>query len=662
MTELINAARDWYDAGYCVVPTHEDGGKRPFGAWKQYQTERLPWEQLQALLETGNHTGIGVLTGSASGNVEMLEIEGPLDLALKRLAKVSATARNYAQVGVPELLQRLARGCAEQSAGGGVHLFYRVSDGPALGNTKLANAGGKVIAETRGEGGFVVVAPTPGRNGHPEGSAYALLNACTPAGTITVTSEERDMLHFLFSIALDEEPAPQDPYKPASAAGDGTSALDDYRQRHTWREILEPQGWMYSHHDGLREHWVRPGKSLHEGTSATTIEDGPLYCFSTSVGWPAEQGLSKGQVYAYLHHGGDLSKASRALAADCYGTPMPSNTLPAWEAELDPDASEEERLDAQGAWVAENLPVLDWHEVWADQTEEEWIVEPLLARRRLVALYSAPKVGKSLLMLEIAAHIAAGKEVLGSKPPEPIRTLYVDFENDPHGDVRERLQDMGFGPDDLRNLCYLSFPNLGKLDTQRGADELMAAVKHYRCEVVVIDTVSRSVEGDENENDTWLSFYRHTGLKLKQAKVALIRLDHSGKDEKKGQRGGSAKSGDVDAVWRLRKVNDTQFSLLCEANRFPVGESVVNLERVSDPHLRHKRDADARNKAVDDLIRKFAKAGIPRDGSMSQREVIKKLSDAGETCSKSHLGRALKEYQRRLPEFSTVAINIEAVQ
>jgi hypothetical protein len=199
------------------------------------------------------------------------------------------------------------------------------------------------------------------------------------------------------------------------------------------------------------------------------------------------------------------------------------------------------------------------------------------------------------------------------------------------------------------------------LDTERGAKELLAAISYYQCEVVVIDTVSRSVEGDENENDTWLSFYRHTGLALKRAEVALIRLDHSGKDEKKGQRGGSAKSGDVDAVWRLRKVNDTQFSLLCEANRFPVGENVVNLERVSEPHLRHKRDVDARNKAVDDLVRKFAKAGIPRDGSMSQREVIKKLNEAGQTCSKSHLGRALKEYQRRLPEFSTAPIDVEAV-
>lgn len=640
MTDLISAAREWYEAGYAVIPCHEDGGKRPFGAWKQYQTQRLPWDELQALLETGNYSGIGVLTGSASNNVEMIEIEGPLDLALKRLAKVKAQARDYAQIGVPDLLQRLAKGCAEQSAGGGLHLLYFVSDGPALGNTKLAHADGKVIAETRGEGGFVVVAPTPGRKGHPEGSAYTLMPGRTPAGTIAVTSEERDLLHLLFQLALDEQPAPVEPYQPTKAAGDSTSALDDYRARHTWAEILQPQGWTYSHHADGRDHWVRPGKALHEGTSATTIEDGPLYCFSTSVNLPTEQGLSKGQVYAHLHHGGDLSAASRALAAAGYGTANQPPSLPAWEAELDPDATDEERADAEGAWVAENLPTLDWQALWADETEEEWIIEPLLPRRRLVALYSAPKVGKSLLMLEIAASIAAGKEVLGSKPPEPIRTLYVDFENDPRGDVRERLQSMGFGPDDLANLCYLSFPNLGKLDTERGARELLAAVKHYHCEVVVIDTVSRSVEGDENENDTWLAFYRHTGLKLKQAQVALIRLDHSGKDEKRGQRGGSAKSGDVDAVWRMSVAEgDEAFELSCEAQRFPINQTHLLLNRIErdgrlmhevvgnpmrERHLRllaelqrHSIDPDlsisAATKALRDLNVKVGKGRIPTE-------------------------------------------------
>ena len=247
-----------------------------------------------------------------------------------------------------------------------------------------------------------------------------------------------------------------------------------------------------------------------------------------------------------------------------------------------------------GDLVRDNLPRIDWHALWADESEEEWIIEPILPARRLVALYSPPKVGKSLLMLELAAAVAAGRPVLGVVPDRARNVLYVDFENDPKGDIRQRLQRMGYGPDGLANLYYLSFPTLSYLDGAKGGEQLMAAVHVYGAEVVVIDTVSRSVEGEENDNDTWLGFYRHTGLKLKQAGVALIRLDHTGKDETKGQRGGSAKSGDVDAVWRLSTlVRDESYVLTCEINRMPVHEKTLTLYRKESP-LRHEVDAAGR--------------------------------------------------------------------
>ena len=151
--------------------------------------------------------------------------------------------------------------------------------------------------------------------------------------------------------------------------------------------------------------------------------------------------------------------------------------------------------------------------------------------------------------------------MLGWTPDRPRRVLYIDFENDPVGDIRERLQDMSIGPDDLGGLAYMSFPHLRMLDTPAGGQELLNAAQHHRCEVIVIDTVSRTVAGEENSNDTWLNFYRCTGLLLKQHGIACIRLDHTGRDESKGMRGGSAKSGDVDVAWQLSKINDTTFKL-----------------------------------------------------------------------------------------------------
>jgi hypothetical protein len=664
--ELLAAARAWHEAGFAVIPCHEDGSKRPFGPWRQYQTQRPDWQTVREWLESGRFTGIGALMGEASRNTEMIELEGPLDAAIQRLERVMERARQqgFADLNMADLLARIARGCSEQSAGGGLHLFIRVTDGPAKANTKLAHAGQgpdrKVIAETRGEGGFVVVAPTTARNGHEPGTAYLFLRGSSPAGVVDVTSEERDLIHLLITLALDEpDTASRITSSNTGASSSEPGAFDEYRQRTTWRDILAPAGWRegFTDADG-RTHWTRPGGQSFEGTSATTLEDGPLYVFSTNAGLPTEQGLSKATVYALLHHGGDLSAAGKALVEEGFG--QASTVLPPWEASLDPDATHDEREEAKTSYIRERLPILDWQALWADTTEEEWIVEPLLAKRRLVALYSAPKVGKSLLMLELAAAMACGRPVLGNNATEPLAVLYVDFENDPRGDIRTRLEAMGYAPGDLGNLCYLSFPTLAKLDTKQGADELLAAIAEYACEVVVIDTVSRSVAGDENENDTWLNFYRHTGLRLKQAEVAMIRLDHSGKDESKGQRGGSAKSGDVDAVWRLSKLGDDTFRLSCEAHRFPITEQVVDLQRVEDPHLRHKRDMDARAKATDEIIAKLAKAGVPRDGSVSGRQAIKIMRKAGLTFGKAAVTTAaMAEYCRRLPVFETPEMGTE---
>ncbi|MDV8148539.1 AAA family ATPase [Arthrobacter sp. B10-11] len=313
-----------------------------------------------------------------------------------------------------------------------------------------------------------------------------------------------------------------------------------------------------------------------------------------------------------------------------------------WTGRAEEDATQAEVNDAA---VRRVFPTLDWAKLWDDESEQEWIVEPILPARRMVALYSPPKTGKSLLMLEMAAAIAARKPVLGVTPTRKYRTLYVDFENDPKEDVVKRLKAMGYGPTELENLCYLSFPNMGSLDTEQGALDLMAAIDAYKCEVAVIDTISRAIEGEENENNTWLRFYRHTGYKIKQQGVSLIRLDHSGKDETKGQRGGSAKGGDVDAVWRLSQVTkDTTYRLDCEMNRMPVGEKTLVLHRVTSPYLHHRVDGAGRKAAYDAKIVRvmeiLAEAGL--DPSAGRAKAVEALKAVGESARTETLSEALR--------------------
>ena len=628
---LLDAARAWHDAGFCVIPSHEDGGKRPFGQWKKYQTERPDWATLEGWLNSGRYTGIGLIMGKASGNAEMLEIEGPAGDLAGRLDDVVNQARKYDEIGASELLSTVLMGFTEISAGGGLHTIIRITDGPAHPNTKLAHDGNKVIAETRGEGGFVIVWPTAARTGHEPGAAYVLERG-GPHSVAQVTSEDRDLLHEIFTHALDKTGPPVIDLKPAAApqpaaSSSGLSPLDDYAQKVTWDEILQTAGWTYSHTDGKREHWTRPGKNKADGASGNIL-DGCLYVHSTSVtDFPINKGLSKGQAYAWLHHGGDLSNATRALRAAGYGDPIDNlRELRPWQ--YDPQLADLQPQDAKLQWVTDNLGLINWHQLWEDETEEEWIAYPLLPARRLIALYSAPKVGKSLLLLELAAGIASGRPILGN-PAGPQRVvLYVDFENDPKADIRERLQNMGYGPADLGNLKVLSFPNMGALDSAKGSEQLMAAVEAFGAEVVIIDTVSRAISGDENENDTWLDFYRHTGLKLKQAEVALVRLDHAGKDEAKGQRGGSAKSGDVDAVWRMTRTSDDLYDLICEANRMPIDPEsrILTIERVDGERLEHIVKGDkirAKREALDAAIADCGPYPEGQQGWKKVRQVVR---------------------------------------
>lgn len=145
----------------------------------------------------------------------------------------------------------------------------------------------------------------------------------------------------------------------------------------------------------------------------------------------------------------------------------------------------------------------------------------------------------------------------------------------------------------------------------------------------MIDTISRAVEGEENSNDTWLDFYRYTGLKLRKGEVAMIRLDHTGKDQTKGQRGGSAKYGDVDAVWRLTKVSGDRFRLECTDVRFPLDTKSLSLVRLADPLLHEVENLSAatvRETKIAHIVNEADEAGLAADMS------VRDLREWGKTC------------------------------
>lgn len=333
--EMIIAALAWHDAGCSVVRTATDGTKAPLGAWKQYQQQRATRDAVAAWY-ADEHPGVGIITGAVSGDLEMFELEG-------RAVRDGFPERLIAQLaadGHPELFARLAAAYCEVTPSGGIHLLYRVEDGEVDGNTKLARRSGpadpntgkptvEVLAETRGEGGFVVTAPSHGPV-HPGGSAWRTV-AGSPASIPAITGAQRDALH-LAARALDElplpAPIPDPPVLDPDRKPGGVAPGEDFNARATWSEVLEPHGWTVARALADRTYWTRPGKRY--GVSAVTGGgDGDyFYSWTTSTELPSEVALSKWRVFALQEHAGDFSVAARALRHRGYGQPAPEPTRP----------------------------------------------------------------------------------------------------------------------------------------------------------------------------------------------------------------------------------------------------------------------------------------------------------------------------------------------
>lgn len=298
----------------------------------------------------------------------------------------------------------------------------------------------------------------------------------------------------------------------------------------------------------------------------------------------------------------------------------------------------EERL-----WPA---PV-DWKAVWDNPTELEWILEPFIPAGRYLALYSPPKVGKSLLMLELAVAISNGREALGA-PTRKTRVLYIDRENDIQTDIRVRLEDMGHTYGDLDNLIYHSYlMDMPDLDTPEGGLYLRGIAEHHGAELVIIDTVSRFIRGEENDNNTWIKLHKHAAMPLKEKGIGLLRLDHSGKDLERGQRGGSAKLGDIDMVWRMTEIDpQVKYELRCEAHRIPVTESNLILTREPSP-LRHTVDTRRWQEVKEEVVIKaLDDAGL--DPAAGRIQCSKVLTAAGIKIRTTTLAGIIKRRQLRL--------------
>jgi hypothetical protein len=234
---------------------------------------------------------IGIVCGAVSGGLVALDFD------VKNGDRVDPWILDVNAIK-PELLSKLYM---ETTPSGGRHICYR-SSGEFRNKPLACNTDGKAMIETRGEGGYIIVAPSIG---------YSVrFNRLSQLRPLTIDEES-----ILLAVAEGFNEYEKPEYRPAhSAEVSGDTVFNRYDSVTDPVPLLEAHGWTVVYGKKGKAHLRRPDK--RDGISASWNHiPGRFYCFSSSTQFESETPYKPSAVYAILEHGGDFRAACRALAA-----------------------------------------------------------------------------------------------------------------------------------------------------------------------------------------------------------------------------------------------------------------------------------------------------------------------------------------------------------
>jgi hypothetical protein len=500
------------EAGLCVIPPKGNGSKAPLIAWKGHQHTQTTVQQLQEWYADESQTGIGAVLGKASKNVELLEFDD--------FATYDEFVKLAHDAGLGDLVHRIEAGYCEETPNG-VHWLYRCD--VVEQNQKLArrlksdderehpNDNIKALIETRGEGGYVVLAPTHGLV-HPSHKPYTMRSGSY--GTIgEITPAEREQL-FNLARSLDAMPRTEteDRGSVRLPGEEGERPGDYFNRTRTWADVLTPHGWREHFTRGDETYWTRPGRE--RVISATTNYAGLdlLKVFSTSTEFDTTRTYSKFGAHTLLNYGGDFGNSARAIrlempkAERSQPTPLATGINPA---DIDLFA-EPGRITAAQPTVEFTAPepqgdpeynrlksrMFTTTELF-ELPPPEWLIEGIMPKNALAVLWGQSGSYKSFLALDWALCIATGSWWKRRKIDDPADVLYVVAEGSSGIPKRVRAWSKANGLHKLDRVRWI--PEAVDILNDASFRALSRLVVETQPEFVVIDTLARSIPGaDEN--------------------------------------------------------------------------------------------------------------------------------------------------------------------
>jgi hypothetical protein len=569
----LEAALDYYDRGLMPIPVHRviahregkpicscgarDGcaspGKHPTMAWSQFQKRRPPREEV-AEWWSGDRAryGVGILTGSASGNIFVLDV----DVGPGKDGDDSLRALQLAHDDLPETAE-------VKTGGGGLHLYFRAPPGVAVVRNSASKLGPGL--DIRGEGGFVVAPPSF----HASGQPYVW------SWTNTLAEGIADAPAWLLDLVRAEPvigatPRDRVASSPPVASPVGAGSLG----------VLPPPV-----EDGREEY-------MRDTVFAVALElTGQHGAWPTAeevyeIAWPqflrrvdlsrpgrisrdnAEQEMRAkcAQIAAKAESGG-LGRLEDVVAA--YQSKRREQPRQGPGNRQEEAAGEARQEQAQTPRPPTHFPLVYSDEIHAGDAALDF-VEGLLVEGGMSVWYGDSNVGKTFALLDVAIHVALGRPWRGREVDQGA-VVYCALEG--IAGIRNRiaawLKHYGITPD-RRALPLVVIPSaINMLDPQADVPGLIQSVQVAEAELgrsvkmLCLDTLSRALAGgNENSPEDMGALVRSSDLVRQTTGSHLAYVHHSGKDTAKGARGHSLLRAATDTEIEISRAEGSEVSVM----------------------------------------------------------------------------------------------------
>lgn len=540
---LYEWALHYHALGFSVIPVHyikpdgacscraglqcESPGKHPALRWERYTKERADTDQLAVWFDGSFHAyNIGIVTGQVSGNVGVIDV----DIGKGKAGQETILDLQRDNDDLPPTMQA-------KTGSGGTHYLFRFPADIKIRTDKNVLGFG---VDTRGEGGFIVAAPSI----HVSGKHYEMDEAPVadaPGWLADLCNDEtaRELQLGVHGIQK-------------SASGGMFGELTDGREGYMVRVIL-----------GVIRTYVEANHQLPD-LDKVIAEGFPVYERKVRARGKSLEADGRGISLFTRRAAYQLERAKRNELRVIRGLPLdgkaapvvPLTVIPGGVASerVDPDTGEIQHYDLsstaqqQMASIHKRLQITDWgiEQYQGEAPEIDWLVENIIPAGVPMLLAAIGGLGKSFIALDLAIKIAAGDETfhrfsaLGGRVIKHGRVVFLTAE-DSRSSVHRRLN--AIADDEVRErarnkLYVVPLPDAGGAqpfirETLNGMEitesyllirEQLISLGDVR--LVIVDPLQAFVHADITSNPAAAQFWWASMAELCASVGATVMVTH----------------------------------------------------------------------------------------------------------------------------------------